>query len=886
MVDSAPAPDNMRLERLATVLRVLLPPQYMGRAEEIALLVIALARPGEGPALARRRLADDPALGAALASLQGQTIPGGAALVSFAGAQTGDVTIGDIAGGDMLKLSLVLPPAPERAPPFLVPHDPNPLFLGRERELAHLKDVLLGDARAGGSLVAALVGAGGMGKTQLAVAIAYRHRDAFPGGVLWLRMEQPESIPARVVELGGPGGLDLPGWAGLSFEDRVAAVRRVWGEPMRRLLIFDNLEDPALLRDWRPRGGGARVLITTRRGVWPTAMGVRPLILQSLGRQDSMTLLLAPRAASQGYDAADLLADPAVRMAADAVAETVGDLPLALAIAGAYLESSPGTTPAHYLARLRAAPLQELILDDDLAEGLPTGHLADVAATIRLSYDRLDEVTPVDAHARLLLERASHLAPAPLPPALLVRLLDRSPDDPESPGLVDRVTRRLVSLGLGERAGAGPLSIHRLILAFARSTSGSEDADFETTVTALIAAAGDLPASAPGADGLALATHLRHVAPNIMTRADRTAEQLASVLGRLLYALDDLVSARAWHEQAVALAERLAGPAHPRTARRLAELSPLLRDFGDLPEARDVLARALSISEGLEEPDHMRTVRIMHDLGLVLRRLGDLAGARTYLERARSLAAHYGGPNHPETARSLVTLANVLRLLGQPAQARDLIERALVIYELAYGPDTAHAARARHSLGVLLEGMGDLAGARAQLERALASYEALYGPTHSITAPTLSVLGQVLHASGDLVGARTYLERAATADERTYGPNHPEVVPVLVRLGQVQYDLGDAAAASAYALRAITILEHADGVAADPFSRRNTLAILGRLLRDLGDQIQARAYLTRALAVATRALGAEHPDTVALQTQLAALDPPPTLPPDTSTGPT
>ena len=43
------------------------------------------------------------------------------------------------------------------------------------------------------------------------------HRAAYPGGVCWLRMEQPAGIAAQVAALAGPGGLDLPGAAALDF---------------------------------------------------------------------------------------------------------------------------------------------------------------------------------------------------------------------------------------------------------------------------------------------------------------------------------------------------------------------------------------------------------------------------------------------------------------------------------------------------------------------------------------------------------------------------------------------------------------------------------------------------------------------------------------------
>jgi hypothetical protein len=83
---------------LARALHAALPPEHTPQAA-------ALAR-----ALAAGRL--DPALRPTLRALAGQEVEGGGALISFgSGSQLGDVSIGDVVGGNKITITLQVPPS-------------------------------------------------------------------------------------------------------------------------------------------------------------------------------------------------------------------------------------------------------------------------------------------------------------------------------------------------------------------------------------------------------------------------------------------------------------------------------------------------------------------------------------------------------------------------------------------------------------------------------------------------------------------------------------------------------------------------------------------------------------------------------------------------------
>ncbi|MGQ9611643.1 NB-ARC domain-containing protein [Chloroflexus sp.] len=291
--------------------------------------------------------------------------------------------------------------------PFVIPHVPLPDadFVGREEELQRLAAMLTGDDASDVALLPAITGIGGIGKTRLAIEFVHRYRHHFPDGIFWLNMERPETIEAQIAACGGTRGLrlfaddqselssrqstDFDGGMRnaerLSLHQRAELVRTIWEQPERRLIIFDNLEDPALLHQWRPRGGGSRLLITTRRQTWATTSGVRPLPLTTLSDAAGQALLLRPRAADRGCTIDQLLADPAEAKAAQAIIQELGGLPLALTLAGGYLAKS-SVTLTRYLELLRNESVRHQSLNRELSEGLPQAERASIVAAFALSY--------------------------------------------------------------------------------------------------------------------------------------------------------------------------------------------------------------------------------------------------------------------------------------------------------------------------------------------------------------------------------------------------------------------------------------------------------------------------------------------------------------------
>ncbi|HWN41748.1 MAG TPA: toll/interleukin-1 receptor domain-containing protein, partial [Thermoanaerobaculia bacterium] len=326
-----------------------------------------------------------------------------------------------------------------------MPLAPNPLFVGREDDLKALaRQLKAGETSAVGQVeIAAAAGLGGMGKTQLASEFVHRYGSFFTGGVFWMSFADPASVPVEVAACGQSLGLHSS-FDALTLEQQVRLVKEAWQSPLPRLLVFDNCEEEALLQDWRPRFGGARVLVTSRRPEWDPALRVKTVQLTILPRPASIELLRRFRP--------DV---PVADRVLDAVAGELGDLPLALHLAGSFLRTYRGSPHGQVAAYLEQLQKPNLLAHPSLegrgAGVMPTAHEAHVGRTFALSFERLDPVKTADGLAINLLARAAWFAPGePIPRSLLLQSGGVASEN-LSEGLdAEDALRRLTALGLLE----------------------------------------------------------------------------------------------------------------------------------------------------------------------------------------------------------------------------------------------------------------------------------------------------------------------------------------------------------------------------------------------------------------------------------------------------
>ena len=617
---------------------------------------------------------------------------------------------------------------------------PNPNFVGRQDDLRALAEQLLHrNGKATDTVItttAAATGVGGIGKTQLAVEFAYRYGRYFYG-VHWLNFadvqaDEDTRIAARLREEIAACGqaMHLPAFPE-TLPEQAAATLAAWRKSPPRLLILDNVESPGVYQKVRAALEGLHTLVTSRAvdaQAWHN-VGLAAHHLRTLSRAQSLELLrkLAPHLRDVPDEELGKLA------------ERLGDLPLALDIAGRYLhvQRRAELSVAEYLSKLEGNPLEHRSLQGwaKRAES-PTDHDLDVAATFALSWEQVSD--PLAQH---IFRACGYLAPnQPIPPELLLRLAGAKKDDPFE------VLRQLLGGDLGETLGDMLRQLQeqdddpaealgdalQQLLDYGLLTPAAEDetrlqihpllADFARGQDAE-AAESRLPPLADALVGLAyealdtgfparfapLRSHVERVAEWAEKAGLDDAATLWNNLGAHLQDMGELAAAKEHLERALRIWERALPPDHPAIATSLNNLGLVLKAMGELAGAKEHHERVLQILEKSLPPDHPYVAATLNNLGSVLQDMGELAGAKEHHERALRIRERALPPDHPDIAQSLNNLAYVLQDMGQAEQACALWRRALRILEAKLPAGHPHIGVVRRALAEHCgeEGMGE-----------------------------------------------------------------------------------------------------------------------------------------------------------------------------------
>ncbi|GAA0254180.1 BTAD domain-containing putative transcriptional regulator [Saccharothrix mutabilis subsp. mutabilis] len=629
---------------------------------------------------------------------------------------------------------------PEPAVPRQLPA-PQRFFTGRTEELHDL-------AEPGGTVViTAIGGAGGIGKTALALHWAHLHADDFPDGQLYVNLRgfDPTSDPvppgnalrAFLEALGvGDPPADL---------DAQAALYRSLVADKRMLVVLDNARDTAQVTPLLPGGPRCAVLVTSRQQLvgLVSANGAKSVSLNVLDPREARALLTA----RLGWRR--ITAEPEV---VDALLELCGGLPLALSIVAARALTQPDLPLAALAEELAEQRLDAL---DDLSSSLRTVFacsLRVLSPDSRALFGLLGLTTAADLSLR------SIAALAGLTPPRTRTLL-----------------RELEFAHLVQQHVVGRYRMHDLVRLYAAEVAPDDPAALRRFVGyfAATAHAGDRliephrpPVDPPGGEAVPL--------PDVTAAMDWFDREYESLL-----AAHRQATAREWHELVWHMAWALTNY-HLRRGHAAEDLA--------------VWRAALTAAEALGDKD--KQVAAHKFVGMALVDVGGYDQGNHHLRQALDLVTDDYGKAAAHRA-----VAWALEHQGDLEGALEHANAQLVLFRALDIP--VRIAEALNDVGYRAARLGDYEQAERHCREALALNREL--GHRDGEAATSDSLGYIAHRHGRAADALEHYHHALAVYREL--DNSYEQASVLRHLGDVQAELGDTDAARSSWRQALTLFE-------------------------------------------------------------------------------
>ena len=497
--------------------------------------------------------------------------------------------------------------------------------------------------------VCALTGLRGVGKTQVAAAYARSRVAAGDGLVGWVNAESRDDLLAGLARIAQRVGVGDPDGDSLNSAKRLR--EHLETRAGAALLVFDNATDPDGLVEFLPAAGPTRVVITSTDRAF-TELG-REVDVAVFSRAESVDYL------SQRTDSDDAAG-------AAAVAEQLGDLPVALAQAAATIRGQQ-LTYQRYLQRLRSVAVAKM-----LGTGPGQAYRQATAAALLLSIETTENQDRAGVSG-MLLRVVSVLSPQGVSRDLLATLDLPDVDEPGE-GAIDAALEHCVRGSLlSWSVGGDSVIMHRLVGRVLRERDRASDRWTSTVTTALdLLEPHQLDQSEAWAQrdlGSELVSQIEALwevtavdppGPDIMAKALRARSWAV----RQLWAAADLSRAIELGLRVAADSERVLGAEHPDTVASRNNLACAYWSAGAWPRRSRCTSAPSADRERVLGADHTDTLHSRNNLAVTYWSAGRLAEAIALHERTLADREGVLGADHPDTLHSRNNLASPTRRRG------------------------------------------------------------------------------------------------------------------------------------------------------------------------------------------------------------------------------
>ncbi|KAI9778954.1 MAG: hypothetical protein M1839_007765 [Geoglossum umbratile] len=636
------------------------------------------------------------------------------------------------ASSSLLKNPLTVQTLPHPAPSSTVPFRRDPHFIDRKifTEIKY-------KSQQSASRVA-LVGLGGVGKSQIAIEYAYQVRDESPTTwVFWVHagtQARFEEGYRRIAETARIGGWDNP-------KANVLRLVRNWlcdESNGRWVMIIDNADDwgvffPPLnrtqaigadklgqaaesLSEFLPQSPNGSILITSRsRDVAYRLTGSQTYVreVKPMDKGDALALLRKKLSFdADEHNAIELL-------------QVLDYMPLAITQAAAYIEQrAPRMTISRYLDEIRRSDHdQARLLKKDVGDSRRDDRVSNsIITTWQISFEYIRKDLPTAA-----------------------RLLSLMNEDQEAD--LEEDIHTLTNYSLIEMNEDGSeFEMHRLVQFSMKKWLELYD-ELDRWKGMYVTLMNDSYPVGRHENWTVCQALFPHAQAVIACRPTdvKSLEVWASVLFKAAWYTSEMGNYQAAQEvglSALEAREATLGAEHPETLNSINSLGVVLDWQGKYIEAEAMHRRALEANERVLGPEHPSTLTSMANLASTYRNQGRWKEAEELFVQVMETRKRMLGKEHPSTLTSMANLASTYRNQGRWKEAEELFVQVMETSARVLGKEHPDTLTSMANLAFTLKSQGRNREAMLLLEKCFKLQQSVLGPQHPYTTSSLEALNE------------------------------------------------------------------------------------------------------------------------------------------------
>ena len=646
--------------------------------------------------------------------------------------------------------------------------------IGIEDKLIEVHDTLSSTQKTKIGQKTSFQGMGGLGKTQLAVEYAHKYKDLY-AGVIWLTIDQ--NLDEQFLDLATEQFGINPH---IEAKEKIEMAKEKLFSFKNALIILDNVDTKDEIKEYYEKLSENKILVTSRNAI----QGFSSIPLDTLTEENSLKLLASESCREIKKDELEY---------AKKICEELDGLPLALEMAGSYVEYS-GISWTEYYELYKEDGVSFLELSDiDSC----TKHEINISKTLSLSESILDKNPLLSQIIYLLAWSANE----PMDKKLISIMLDEKELSLSIP----------ISLGVKLKfikSSDDGYTLHRLVRDIWRIK------EIITKEFTLVVSQN-------------LAYYMKEIKDDFLQlkeldRASLQAKYWANYVDDK-YLKASLINYSVYpdyHKGTYEIALKNINEVYSLFkddedseiyAEILNNKGFLINSLGDIKESKPYLEKALVIRERLYKVTENTDIFMsLHNLGWISNAEGDSQTAKIYLDKALHIAEYkYKNSAHSNMTLILNSVGNNLESLKDYNTAKMYYEQALNINKESYQGDSPSLAMSYDNLGGVLRNIGDCTNSKLNHMKALNMRERLYKDNnHPYIAISLNNMGVVLHLEGDLINSKIYHEKALNMRRKLFKDiNHPDIADSLNNIGANLYAQGDVANSKIYHEKAYKMYE-------------------------------------------------------------------------------